>query len=298
MKQLLSLNRLSFELHIKREVLEHVANNKAKFYRPYIKPEKKRDGSTKERRIDNPSRAIRQIQKRINRIILRPECSNLPDCMTGSIPGRSIKDNAKPHVGSEAILSVDIANCFPSITSSMVYEIFRIRLGCSPAVAKILTKLTTYGDRIPQGAPTSPSLCNLVMEPLVIELQQLCLKNKVTFTQYVDDLTFSGKQETLLSLKPKVTKLVEKHGFKVNVRKLKLATQSERMEITGLVVNKFISVGRKYIRRVERDILDGNSNIKIKGKISHIHSISKSKARFLSRKLSRAKGKQSLEDNE
>lgn len=285
MKQFLSINRLAFELHISADVLKDVAANKSVHYRPFIKSEKKRDGSTKERRIDNPDKAIRQIQKRINKVMLKPECSNLPPYMTGSIPNRSIRDNAKIHVGSEAILCVDISNCFPSIKSSTVYAVFKKKLGCSPPVAKLLTKLTTYGDRLPQGAPTSPGLCNLVLEPLAIELNELASLAGLKFTQYVDDLTFSGNKAILKKHEAEILKLVERHGFEVNVRKLKLLTRNTRMEITGLVVNSFVSVGRRYIRRVERDIMRGTNEATVKGKISHTGSISKKKAKLLKKKL-------------
>lgn len=285
MKQFLSINRLAFELHIPADVLKDVAANKSAHYRPFIKSEKKRDGSTKDRRIDNPDKAIRQIQKRVNKIILKPECADLPPYMTGSIPNRSIRDNAKAHVGSEAILCVDISNCFPSIKSTKVYSVYKDRLGCSPPVAKLLTKLTTYSNRLPQGAPTSPSLCNLVLEPLVTELNNLSTSVGLRFTQYVDDLTFSGSKVTLERSESKILSTVEKYGFEVNARKLKTLTRDNRMEITGLVVNSFVSVGRRYIRRVERDIMRGANEATIKGKISHTGSVSKKKAKTLKRKL-------------
>ena len=295
MKHTLSINKLAVELGVPRTVLENVSKNKSRYYRPYTKLEKKRDGTVKERRIDNPNKSIRAIQKRINKRMLRPVCAELPEYMTGCIPGRSARDNARPHKASAAILSVDITNCFPSIKSSQVYEIFRDSFGCSPPVAKILTKLTTYGNRLPQGAPTSPSLCNLVLQPLVVELHQISSDLNLDFTQYVDDLTFSGTAEVLKKNQTLILNTVEKHGFEVNARKLKLTRRSQRMEVTGLVVNKIISVGRVYIRTVERDIMRGANEARVKGKISHIRAISKNKAENLRKKYNRTKIKQGLE---
>jgi len=285
MMQILSLNKLAIELKVPRKVLEDVASNKSNYYHPYIKKETKKDGSTKERRIDNPNKSIRQLQKRINKKILNPECKKLPEYMTGCIPGRSAVNNARPHKSSQAILAVDIANCFPSITTDKVYDVFRNKLNCSPPVAKVLTKLTTYGDRLPQGAPTSPSLCNLVLQDLSEKLHRLSQESGLTFTQYVDDLTFSGSLKTLSNQKPKIIRLVESYDFKVNPKKLKLSRSFERMEVTGLVVNKFLSVGRNYIRNVERDILRHGDETRIKGKISHIQSVSKTKSTKLKKKL-------------
>jgi len=286
MESILSINKLAFKIGISRQVLEDVAKNKASHYKPFIKKEAKKDGSTKERKIDNPDRAIRQIQKRINKIILQPYCNALPAYTTGSIKSRSTKDNAAPHVGKQAVLAIDITNCFPSIDSSMVYAVYREIFNCSPPVARLLTKLTTYGDRIPQGAPTSPSLCNIVLEPLALKLNTVATKNQLSFTQYIDDLTFSGSKDNLLRIKSVLLSEIQKSGFEVNMRKLQMFSANERMAITGLVVNRKLGVGRKYVREVQRDIFRKKvSTAIIKGKIAYVSSVSKSRAAKLGYKL-------------
>jgi RNA-directed DNA polymerase len=292
MESILSVNKLAFKIGISRQVLEDVAKHKASHYKPFIKSEVKKDGSIKERKIDNPDRAIRQIQKRINKAILQPYCNNLPIYTTGSIKLRSIKDNAAPHVGKQAVLVIDITNCFPSIDSSSVYGVYKDVFRCSPPVARLLTKLTTYGDRIPQGAPTSPGLCNIVLEPLSAKLNTIAAANQLDFTQYVDDLTFSGSRTSLLKVKPIVLLEIQKIGFEINTKKLQMFGDNERMAITGLVVNKTLGVGRKYVREVQRDILNKKvSPAIIKGKIAYVSSVSKSRARKLSYKLPHDKDK-------
>lgn len=284
-EQILSLNKLAFRIGVSRKVLEAVAKTKTAHYKPYTIQEKKRDGSLKERRIDNPDKAIRKIQQNLNKKVLADACKELPLYTTGSIPKRSIYNNASPHVGKEAVLLVDIANCFPSIRSSDVYKVYKSRFGCSPPVARLLTRLTTYGDRLPQGAPTSPSLCNLVLAPLAEDLNDVAIKNGLTFTQYVDDLTFSGTYITLRAVENDIIDLIEKAGFKVSRKKLNLIKNRDRMEVTGLVVNTSISVGRKYLRKVQRDILKLKSDSpSVNGKIAYIRSISKSHARKLTKR--------------
>lgn len=290
MEDILSVNKLAFKIGISRQVLEDVALNKTSHYKPFIKSEVKKDGSIKERKIDNPDRAIRQVQKRINKVILQPYCNDLPAYTTGSIKLRSIKDNAAPHVGKEAILAIDITNCFPSINGSNVYAAYRNVFHCSPPVARLLTKLTTYGDRIPQGAPTSPSLCNIVLESLATTLNKIAVDNRLSFTQYVDDLTFSGSKENLLKVKPTILLEIQKCGFEVNIKKLQMFSANERMAVTGLVVNRTLGVGKKYVREVQRDIFRQKvSTAVIKGKIAYIGSVSKSRARKLSYKLPSSK---------
>lgn len=286
MESILSVNKLSFKIGVSRQVLETVAKNKSTHYKPFVKIEVKKDGSTKERKIDNPDRAIRQIQKRINKVILQPYCNELPAYTTGSIKSRSIKDNAAPHVGKQAILAIDITNCFPSINSSSVYDVYRNVFHCSPPVAKLLTRLTTYGDRVPQGAPTSPSLCNIVLAPLSSKLNAIAEDNQLSFTQYVDDLTFSGSWKNLLKIKYDVIAEIKNKGFEINIKKLHMLSSNKRMAITGLVVNKALSVGRKYLREVQRDIIKEKiPSAIIKGKIAYVDSVNKSQARKLSYKV-------------
>lgn len=285
-EQILSLNKLAFRIGISRESLVAVANSKATHYDPFVVTTTKHDGSVKKRRIDNPDKAIRKIQQRINKKILVEACKALPIYTTGSIPKRSTYTNAQPHSGQEAMLLADISNCFPSIRSAAVYKVFRSNFGCSPPVAKVLTKLTTYGDRLPQGAPTSPSLCNLVLAPMVAQLAKLANANGLVFTQYVDDLTFSGSHATLLAVRDEVVNIVQAAGFKVNRSKLKLVKNKERMEVTGLVVNQGVGVGRRYIRKVQRDIMKLKADSpRVTGKISYVRSISKSHAKKLTRRL-------------
>jgi retron-type reverse transcriptase len=145
----------------------------------------------------------------------------------------------------------------------------------------VLTKLTTYGNRLPQGAPTSPSLCNLILAPMAQELFELADKNNLQFTQYVDDLTFSGSLESLVSVRPIAIKVIQKRGFKVNLRKLKMLRANQRMAITGLVVNKGLSVGRKYIREVQRDIFRNRSSAIVNGKIAFVRLVHKRRAKKL-----------------
>ncbi len=171
----------------------------------------------------------------------------------------------------------------------MIYNIYTKQLGYTPPVAKLLTRLTSFGDRLPQGSPASPSLCNLYFAPLVSELSILCASSGITFTQYIDDLTFSGEFTDLESAQEKIIKLVNKYGLRVNPRKLALKRKSERLVVTGYVVNNSnLTVGRKYLNRLKRDIMrvdDEAQATSINGKINYIGQVSRRKSLLLRRKL-------------
>lgn len=289
MKDIKSVNKLLSILEIDSDFVRKIADEKTKHYYPKDHEKIMLDGFAKIRRIDHPDKQIRQIQRKINKKLLADECTNLTEEMTGSIKSRSTKQNAKPHLNAPAILSVDITNCFPSITSSMIYKIYTDALGYTPPVAKLLTRLTSFGDRLPQGSPASPSLCNLYFAPLVDELSELAAAHSIIFTQYIDDLTFSGNFYDLEMAQPEIIKLVNKHGMRVNLRKLALRQRSERLAVTGYVVNNYhLTVGRKYLNRVKRQIIhmrDDKSSINIGGKINYVRQVSPKKARILRKQL-------------
>lgn len=289
MKDIKSVNKLLSILEIDEEFVRKIADDKTKHYSPKDHEKIMLDGFVKIRRIDHPDKQIRQVQRKINRKLLTEECTNLTEEMTGGIRSRSTKQNAQPHLNAPAVLSVDITNCFPSISSSMIYGIYTNTLGYSPPVSKFLTRLTSYGDRLPQGSPVSPSLCNLYFSPLVKELVSLSAEHNIVFTQYIDDLTFSGSLNDLENAQAAIIKLVNKHGLRVNQRKLALKQKSERLVVTGYVVNsKRLTVGRKYLNRVKRQIMhltDEKTALNIGGKINYIGQVSPKKARSLSKKL-------------
>lgn len=289
MKDIKSVRRLLSILEIDSDFVQKIAEEKTKHYRPKDHEKVMLDGFVKVRRIDHPDMEIRTVQRKINRKLLRDECTNLTEEMTGGIRARSTKQNALPHLNASALLSIDITNCFPSITSSMIYKIYTDTLGYTPPVAKFLTRLTSFGDRLPQGSPASPSLCNLYFSPLVAELVKVSAEHSITFTQYIDDLTFSGEYHDLENAQPILIKIINKYGLRVNARKLSLKGRSKRLIVTGYVVNnKKLTVGRKYLNRVQRQIMhikDEKSSGSIIGKINYVGQASPKKARSLRKKL-------------
>src|SRR5207245_666478 len=90
------------------------------------------------------------------------------------------------------LVTIDIMNFFPSITPQQVLAVWRKILNCSPAVAYLLTGLTTCRGRLPQGSATSTLLANLVLSSFDAEIRTVCETNGVCYSSWVDDLAFSG----------------------------------------------------------------------------------------------------------
>jgi RNA-directed DNA polymerase len=231
--RILSPNRLADLLKIPKEKLVSLSIDPGLKYSPFMlaKPPRpfQRIGPSKPRPIDNPLQELRWVQKRIYKRILKPIC--FPEHVLGAVPKRSVMDNASRHLGSNLLVTLDIRQCFPSITNVHVYRVWADLLGCSPPVAKLLTELTTFGRHLPQGAATSPSLANLFIWMIDEPIRKTCEKLSVAYSTWIDDLAFSGERAREL-IQPAVLVLAA-HGLRVKREKIKIMGPSAIKVLTG-----------------------------------------------------------------
>ena len=195
-------------------------------------PKKYIDGTIKTRTICPAIKNLKLIQKRIKDKILNNIA--LPDCVHGGVKKKSNITNAKAHQGKKYQFTTDLQDYYPNISSKQVYETF-VNLGFSPHFSHWLTCLTTYKHQLPQGTSTSPHIANIVFLSTDLKLIDFCKLNDITYTRFVDDLTFSssfdfkGKLNTILEI-------IIAGGFKISYRKTKY---KGNQTITG--VNVFLN---------------------------------------------------------
>lgn len=203
--------------------------------------------------------------------ILRNILDRVPvhDAAHGFRRGRSIVTNAQPHVGADAIVSLDLKDFFPSIEYRRIKGVFGA-LGYSEAAATIFALLCTSANtdtvdldgtryyvangprRLPQGAPTSPALSNILCRRLDRRLAALSAKLGFRYTRYADDLTFSASGDSLsniCNLLNGVRDIIAHEGLSVNEEKTRVVRRSRQQEVTGLVVNDCVAVPRQTLKR-------------------------------------------------
>ncbi len=182
----------------------------------------------------------------------------------GFVRGRSIRTFALPHVGHEVVLRLDLQDFFPGIRAARVAGFFRVA-GYPEPVADRLAGICLnvaprgvlrgfagvgelYGRRhLPQGAPTSPALANVLCARLDARLAGLAATAGGVYTRYADDLAFSGDgafARGVLRFAAHVGAVALEEGFRVNHRKTRIMRQGVRQSLTGLVVNERLGVGR------------------------------------------------------
>ncbi|PVM92376.1 hypothetical protein DDF62_04300 [Caulobacter radicis] len=192
---------------------------------------KKSGGS---RVISAPRTYMKVVQWWINDVIL----SKFPqrDNVFGFVPGVSYVDNAAYHHGAVTMMNVDIKNFFPSIKSEDVLVCF-MKIGYSKQVALGLSALTTYAGFLPQGAPTSPNLSNIVFSEFDEKISNICKLYNLKYSRYADDMTFSS-----IGRVPKdFHRIISRElfpKFLLNDEKTQYMGAGDKKEVTGLVLGR------------------------------------------------------------
>lgn len=241
-----------------RDVLEDIANNTSDYYVTY-KIKKKSGGY---RVIEAPQNVLKEIQ----RTILRKVLSNfMPHPIAhGFKIARSPKTNAVAHLGAKCMLIMDLADFFPSVSSRAVAAwFFYMWDRRKPPVTDItrgelvslLTRLCTLNMRLPQGAPTSPMLANLVCLKMDKSLSVFAKRENLAVTRYADDITISSKEyRKMHPYIDDVGALVAHHGFKVNKKKTRILSKGQRLSTTGVVINVHPNAPRRKRRNLRAEL--------------------------------------------
>jgi RNA-directed DNA polymerase len=229
-------------LGISPKTIFSIRRRPGKHYRSF--PLKKKDGT--EREINTPRTYLKVIHWWILDNILNHV--EIAENVFGFVTGRSAVQNAGYHFGAKHVLNVDIRQFFPSITIAQVRSIFE-SLGYSQDVSEMLADLCCLNDRVPQGAPTSPAIANLVLRGLDEQLSGLAEEAGHRYSRYADDLTFSSQDRIEESFLLAVTKAVEDASFELKPEKTRFSGQEGRMEVTGVVINEKLQPTRVWRKR-------------------------------------------------
>lgn len=210
---------------------------------------KKRNG--KYRTIYNPNPILKYIQRQILNNILNNK--SISKYARAYHKGITLVDNAFPHVNKKIILKLDIKDFFNNVKFNDVYNTcFSIEY-FPESIGMLLTYLCTYNDYLPQGAPTSSYISNLVMKEFDNEIGDWCESNNVSYTRYSDDMTFSGDFNPKIVI-IKVRKMLNKLGLQLNDNKTNVISKSSSQNVTGIVVNEKIQINSKYRSTIRKEV--------------------------------------------
>lgn len=202
------------------------------------------------RDISIPAEGLKYIQRWILDNILYK--LSISEEATEFVPNRSIIDNAKKHINRDLVINMDIKNFFPTITIEQVYRIFNY-YGYTKELSFILAKLCTFEGHLPQGAPTSPCISNIICLKLDKRFAKLAKSLIASYSRYADDITMSGGK-FLFDYLDIFRNIIQQEGFCINEQKTRVSYQHQRQVVTGLIVNEKISIPRETKRYLRQQI--------------------------------------------
>lgn len=228
----------------------------------------KKNGS--ERVIRAPTPQLKRLQQRLK--ICLDQLYKPHDAASAFIAGRGILFNARQHTKKAAVFNIDLKAFYDQINFGRVRGLLMSKpYSLRQDTATIIAHMCCVDKVLPQGAPTSPVLSNMICRRLDKDLSLLAKENKARYTRYADDITFSlmstecnslystvavsisnedSTQSTVkfLKLSDNLLEIIKRNGFSINDEKVRLQVFSERQTVTGLKVNKKVNVDRRYIR--------------------------------------------------
>ncbi|MBR0385993.1 MAG: RNA-directed DNA polymerase, partial [Erysipelotrichaceae bacterium] len=190
-------------------------------------------GNGEARILAVPDRLLKTVQKRINEVLLPLE--EVSQYAMAYRPGTGTVFNAAPHLGTTQILKLDIRKFFDHITYPLIKNAFP-ESRYSEANRVLLAMMCSYRDGLPQGAPSSPAISNIIMKDFDDTVGSWCHEKGIVYTRYCDDMTFSGRFNDR-EVEAFVAQELRKMGFFLNARTKTAAHQGQRMLVTGINVD-------------------------------------------------------------
>lgn len=264
----LSLKAQFLSLQTRKDVAEllGISERSLRYFLFKVRPENmyksfaipKADGT--KRSISAPEKRLKTIQRKladILSVVYDPKV-----CAYGFVAGKNCVDNAACHIGKKLIFNIDLQDFFSQIHFGRIYGMLckePYHIGKEAAIT--IAQIACFNGRLPQGAPSSPIITNMIATPLDNAMMRLAKKYSCVYTRYADDITFSTYKpefdRTIVyidkgspQIGDELGRILEKHSFVVNPKKIRLCSQSFHQEVTGLTVNKFPNLPRKYIKQL------------------------------------------------
>ena len=216
-------------------------------------------------KIRKKSGGFREIKAPCRQLDIILSCINImlkaiytpSDTAMGFTSGRSVLSNAQVHVGHNYVFNMDLKDFFPSIPQARLWKRLQLPPFNFPKeIANILAGLccsydeTVKSNVLPQGSPASPLLTNAICDKLDRRMKGVAKRFGLHYSRYADDMTFSSMHNVYQEgskFRIEIERIISEQGFRMNDSKTRLQKTGTRQEVTGLTVNAFANVSRKYI---------------------------------------------------
>ncbi|NMY53326.1 retron St85 family RNA-directed DNA polymerase [Pseudomonas sp. WS 5011] len=250
----IDIGEISLAMGISPQLIGLLIHKPERHYRTFEIPK----ANGKVRAIQSP----RTMMKMVQYFILDYLLYKLPVHISATAYSRgcTVRANAEVHVRKKYVANIDVENFFPSIKWQLVQKVL-VMGGLEDKTAYLISRLTSYQGGLPQGAPTSAHLSNVVLYPFDNEISNFCESVGVSYTRYADDITFSGDdKDSVRSAVEKSTKLLSLLKLEINKDKTRIFGPSSRQVVTGVVVNEWAQPSREKRRKLRAELYQAKLN--------------------------------------
>lgn len=221
----------------------------------------KKDGS--KRWIEDPEPALKKVQKQLNHFFQCTYFFYRTDAAYGFLMNpdsdpepRNILTNAQRHLGCQWLFNADIEDFFHQVEATQVLQLLQEPpFSFKEEIAQLITKLTTFKERLPMGAPTSPILSNFASIEMDKDLSDLAKWEGWTYTRYADDMTFSSPKAFPAYYKERIMTIVHEADYSFNQAKFKLMQPDDIKTVTGLVLADKVDLPKEFLGLLKEDII-------------------------------------------
>lgn len=241
------ISSVEADLGFSAKILYALTNDLEKHYRRVEIP--KRNGGF--RTLNVPDALLKSVQRRIADKLLALE--PVSRYATAYRSGAAVCKNAQPHIGKEKLLKLDILHFFDSILYSHVKDRVFTASRYSEPIRVLLSMLCYHKDALPQGAPSSPVITNIIMRDFDEIVGKWCGTRGIAYTRYCDDMTFSGSFDET-EVKAFVENELKKLGLFLNTKKTAVVASTRRQLVTGIVVNEKPNISSDYRRKLRQEV--------------------------------------------
>lgn len=185
----------------------------------------------------------------------------------GFTEDRSVVTNADAHKGQNYVFNIDLKDFFPSVEQPRIWKRLQLApFNFSNPIANVLAGLCSmrevrkdangkdyFAYVLPQGAPTSPIITNMICDTLDRRLAGLAKRFGLHYTRYADDITFSSMHNVYAEkgdFRKELDRIIKNQGFTINEAKTRLQKLGGRQEVTGIIVSEKLNVSKKYVREI------------------------------------------------
>lgn len=233
---------------------------------------KKKSGE--ERIIFSPNPGLKKIQQCLN--VIFQVVNDISPSAYGFVLDKSIVDNAAIHSGKNYVYNIDLKDFFFSIDQARIWGRFKYhpynlnethkRVELANIIASLCCQSITVErlnnesnwiklekNVLPQGAPTSPIISNIVCGQLDFYLSSVAKRFGLNYSRYADDITFSSMHNVYQDNSKfinEIHRIIAKQNFHINHKKTRLQKNKYRQEVTGLIVNEKPNISKRYIKQL------------------------------------------------